>query len=1016
MGSLEDAAGNLVNLSSTVTKTATQVALLDTAFEALKRAVDIGGVRTLETNFRNLTRSATLTTQEVDELRKNIDTLAKSTDYYSKQQLTALATAFNNSRGPLSLYRQENEKLVQLFSTTFKNGAEQYAQAFIKITEQMPQYAAKAALANAATTNLYEAFKLGGREGAVAWLAAMKDISKETDTTVDNVNDRFSKISKVIDDFKTKIGTSISTSFAESPYLTGGALVGAGLGTVSGIKSIKRAISGGGTDKASSPEGLDRILSSKVVEVKGDVVNVSGGAGNNVGGIGGNTVPSVISNGNPYASGLSKDINSFRSTLNNSGPSFSNFNLGKLGLGIGAIGLGNALQDEGYTKTGRLTSIGGAALAGFSSGLGVPGAAGAATIAAVSQTSQESSDYLYGVNSLKTKEKLAGGAERQRIKTRGQQIEFGILEGAEIRRGFVGDKTSSEFSENATRANLAEYQSSIRGLNSKTLNGQGQAQFQIDKASFALQAEENAALAVSTTERKLSLEVTKQQIQFSQDSSKVSLVGASNLAKQRASELEILKQTLNLTDENGVLLKQDVASIQKRADVEKELAGVKKVQSEFIDQETEGLEKQVQLKIASLQTELELKAVTGSSVDDQNKIREQLVEQLKALGSIKSDSAAAQKGVGATDKAKELETGSAKAAAEGQVIAKKNAEERLRVVQNVRDTEIQLNEILLGGAGASEQLKNLKLRVITAKENLDLEKKFGGALVTTKENELRVVQAQEKLAEFSERFSKSQAQLEVSQAKRAKFGTEGIEEEIQNMREVIAQEDLRIEKLDEISKIKAKQINDIEKEKLALRELNSQPLRDIQRQNDLIGGQVQLLETLKAPATLIARERGKAFEGAKDELAILKQTLATEKAQGAGPERLFELQKQIQAQQLKVASQLDFTRRSFAEQFSESSINLTNGSYLSGGGKNGGLSDFSLLGGSYYQGISQGGKQRGQTYQKQIGNLFGGGLDERSPFQDFAAQLLDGMGNIEMKVHVNNVGELKTEIPSGKTN
>jgi hypothetical protein len=284
--------------------------------------------------------------------------------------------------------------------------------------------------------------------------------------------------------------------------------------------------------------------------------------------------------------------------------------------------------------------------------------------------------------------------------------------------------------------------------------------------------------------------------------------------------------------------------------------------------------------------------------------------------------------------------------------------------------------------------------------------------LATSENEKRklAAQLQEELtqkakAEFEIRrmaFGMFQNEIQQKQAFRGVFGVTGPEEQIKDISGEIQsrQEQIDQQLVSGVEKDRVQREIEILEVKKQYIEATEVSLRQQERQNELINGQLQIATVLKVPMTVLAQLRGAALEGARNELAILEQNRETtvntiQKLQASDKldtderEKLFQIDKKILGARSAIAQQFDVQRRTLAEQFTEQVVNAPSGSYLNPNM----LSQFATQGPGYFQGISQAGSMKG-TYSSQLQTMFGEGITEKSTFEQFADKLLGGTWHI----------------------
>lgn len=160
-------------------------------------------------------------------------------------------------------------------------------------------------------------------------------------------------------------------------------------------------------------------------------------------------------------------------------------------------------------------------------------------------------------------------------------------------------------------------------------------------------------------------------------------------------------------------------------------------------------------------------------------------------------------------------------------------------------------------------------------------------------------------------------------------------------------------------------------------------LTTLGHENIVLDSQIATMEALHAPAMAIGKIKQQSLQIAQSQRDILKEQYEREK--GVNPDTDMKRREAIAAKEAEIAQKFNYQRRTFAEQFTAQTINMSTGSYLFGNS----VSDYARLGSGSYEGSSQMGRRpRGNTYQQQMSATFGQGVDERSSYEQFAKALL----------------------------
>lgn len=259
-----------------------------------------------------------------------------------------------------------------------------------------------------------------------------------------------------------------------------------------------------------------------------------------------------------------------------------------------------------------------------------------------------------------------------------------------------------------------------------------------------------------------------------------------------------------------------------------------------------------------------------------------------------------------------------------------------------------------------------------------------------KENELKALGAQlEFYKAFGQEEAKLQQRAEILQTERGAFGVTGATTKGDLLAISMETEQKRLKAMEEggadeftTAPIKAKiqalqiqkQIND-EIEKAS--EINQFDL-------SITDKQIQRMQTLRAPIGVIAALNRQKLSQNKEALAIAERELEiAQKSKDLQAARVA--QQKVEDVKNAIASSIDFERRSYAEMFTETTFGrLGHGTYLFPND----VSKFATMGSGYTTGWSGYGKQGG-TYQTQIGNMFGPGVDERTSIEKLYGSLIN---------------------------
>lgn len=293
----------------------------------------------------------------------------------------------------------------------------------------------------------------------------------------------------------------------------------------------------------------------------------------------------------------------------------------------------------------------------------------------------------------------------------------------------------------------------------------------------------------------------------------------------------------------------------------------------------------------------------------------------------------------------------------------------------------------------------------------------------TKQEELRVKLMQEGLQKEQASLairqlsvSALQAEVQNRQALRNFFGVGGPEERLGDIHDTIREKQKQLSENTVSGTDRTRVENEVkilqmQEEYIRNTEL---PLRNIQRQNELISAQAGLYQTLHAPAAALSRIKQQELQGLQQELQQLVKNrdvmqnqqaiLEAQLGEGGFKEAMQKQDIAITQMQTKIASSFDFVRRSYAEQYTATMLGMPSGTYLNPTE----MSQYSMLGPSYTTGVSQYGGRRG-TYQSQLEGIFGAGTNERTSFEHFFEKITGQGLQLSGSVRVDQEGNMSME-------
>lgn len=952
----------------------------------------------IDRSLNSLQRQLLLNTKDVAKFTDGITELSKATEFYSRTELVALAAQLKSSTSALSNFGSENDKFLKNLVQGVRQDGDKYLALLDKITTSFPQLTTRIKEASTSLSTMNEVFSRGGTGGVTAYLAFIGKI-KEGNGELRNLDDVLNRVSAKFGNFRTAAQNAISAPIVgllnsgplgKAAFDTGLAGV-AGLGAVTALRkgsSYLGKLFGTGSSGSTAGEGGRVLQDERSVQlleriakaVEGTRDSVSGDAG--VSRSGGNR---------PAPPG----------TLSRMG-SWAARNTDYIAAGIGALGVGVSTYgqetgNEGLQTFGRgMSTIGSTTAAGFALGGPVGGAIGAG--AGVIQTITNEYDTQAAASRKEVTDYETGldASKEYKLKFAARQAFF--------QNGGLGAYGSS-ISEAAAgahenRAVVDEMQKKIREADSPARKAEAQQKYSIAYGVYQSSLELAPALAGAETSREqsqfdLNLQLggrpssrnlrtaQKQEIKTLQEQrAGFETEGATNADKLAAAALLAKENSVRVAG-IGNTIKEGEAEIKNVA-----------IQRQKYDLET----KQLELRGASYDKVTQRQKEGTTFIDAEITKREQIIKHLIEEDGLNENSNIIME--------KRAEITGLQVKREGDLldITKRGlAETRMAF-----ETGFSIADMILGD---DPDLVITKLKANVEQLQKEADSAGDATVQLQKLNEVKQVQAKLDLSIAQRPLKTGQQELEQYKALSQIAGANGPE-----ARSVALKKELELaEKLKKViqEQIASKEISGVNGE-FKLQELENsaqrlrlekqfndeldKPLAPLQRQQELLDGQLNLLQQMRIPAAAVQG----IYHDTLDVLVKQKNQLESNIRSVEANETLRaeqkidmvqKLKKEVLSVQSQIAGKLDFSRRSLAEQFTETTFGQSSGTYANPMA----LSSFATLGSGYFTGISAKGKNNSPgTYGSQLRGMFGEGVSERNWFQQTFNLLKDGVMKVEI--------------------
>jgi len=1025
--SVADFAGGVDNLSN--------------KFDRLAQTLRVSTYVELNSTYTKLVRNLALNYIEAEKLSKTVEILSRRTDTYSRQQLANMSATLYKSTGAITIFRGEFDKLTERFTNKYKKDAEAYIQTLTRLTEQMPEVAYSMKRGQSDFATLAEIMRTSGREGVSAYLASIDKIPDEVENSINKTEIQITRLQKIWDDAKVSLGRTLSTLYAplskagawagglaeQNPLKTGalGAVVSAGGMALSSFgpmlvqtKLLKNALGGG----AKAAESLGGVNASNLwMPTPGNLIRHQGFS----------IASAMPSSATPQFAGTGRAI------------------LGAAG-GAAVFAGGHALNDA-YNGGGVWGQFGTNMAAGAATGsmFGAPGALIGTGVGAVGTVITELISVIReNTDALEKKERVEQEFKTDRLLARSKNAGYDSASQAVLNlssKTSYGERSQAYLKQAETaKGQIADYENTMKDEREelkKFTKKQKQLEankpestfFTTTSAEDQFEAAMKHEMAVNIVTRdieqknkninaiKAKIEKTKAEATEAFMQARISaergitvssaLVGQTEQAMQLSiqygganvagADSEQLKINLNKKIESleNKLVTVSNLSPEERVLTEQEIQ-LTKFALQF-DPATRAAEKgfsAAALDYRSSMSKTGLAGATGSisfekfveesKTAELSQINKQIKEKETQLNSVDVTNfgeAAQRKRLEIEAEITELRTLGVKEAAKYELLLLEGAKAELQTRESIMKTyDVKSPELIL---------KLQKDQLVNAKEIMEKEIKLNPERKAQLEAQFK---AQAESVKYYENYGQEQAiaqqEVQIIQSERAGYGVLGadtkslvLEQQIIEARSKLKQAEA-MEGNDRGVQIAQAALNQLEVEKQITDEVEKRNMY-IQKDIELTDIRLERMKTLRAPIGIIADLNRQGLNQEKEALKVAERKLEIA-MQGNNEAAQLEARNEVERSKNKIASRLDFERRTYAEMFTETTFGkLGGGTYLFPND----VSKFAKLGSGYTTGQSGYG-QKGGTYQTQIAEMFGAGVDEKTSIEKLYGSLVsDGI-------------------------
>ena len=1020
-------ADNVLNLNTAINTTkkgvddlAGGVDKLSSGFDRLAQTLRVSAYIELNSTYTKLTRNIALTHAEAAKLSLTVEKLSTLTQTYSRQELANMISMLYKSTGAIMTVRKDFDMLSERFATKYKKDADIYMQSLVRLTEQMPDVSVAMQKGTKDIGTLTQIMRVSGREGVSAYLAAIDVLPDEVENSINKTELQVKRLQSTWSNAKVELGKSTSAIygyFEELGTIIGGfaqtsptsfnalkavaSLAVTFLSAKLAMAPIKSALSGLGLGAAGTAAGTaaagTAATATAAIAAPGYqayVANQSGG----------------------FAYHTGKNFNfvdsapSWTQRLGHSAkPKFAGGYRAAAGLAGGAaiFAGGHALNDA-YNEGGIWGQFGtnmaaGAAVGSMYGPAGTIIGAGAGAVGTTAKEAIATYNDTKDANAARRKAIDDFGISRSLARYKAKGFDEAMqaekqLKGNEsyVDSGDISVAAAKKAQEQATEKSKAVADAEVRVAEYKKLGLADMQKYAQEQVRQAKEQQRDALAQGTESSMKANLKYERakqisgarvgqlqQAVQFATQYGGAGGAGlAESLIAEAATQVRAIEGQLST---RGPELNKEEKAVLEQEKQQAQMLGFSARESQAqIGMAGTALTARGSMAEASL-----FGVMGGGFAETAAMEREAQVKQIEADIAIKEKQRDTTPitDVGIKEIAKiDAEITSMKAEKVKMVAA-----EQAKLVAGTQ-AELQAREQIY----KTYDVKSPELILKLQKEQLTAAEKLV-AIETDPQRKKQLgeqVKAQAESVKYFEAYGKIQMEAEqagqILQMERSAYGVTGAgtKSEQLGLSLVQAESVLASKMPDDKAGIAIAQalVDQLTIQKRITDEIEK---RQEINQFDLniTDKQIQRMQTLRAPIGIIASLNRQKLDQNKEALKIAEHELSIAK-ESKDEQAARVAQSKVEDVKNAIAASIDFERRSYAEMFTETSFGkLGGGTYLFPND----VSKFATMGSGYTTGQTGYG-QKGGTYQTQIAEMFGAGVDERTSIEKLYGSLVsDGI-------------------------
>ena len=1022
-------ADNVLNLNTAINTTkkgvddlAGGVDKLSSGFDRLAQTLRVSAYIELNSTYTKLTRNIALTHAEAEKLSFTVEKLSKLTQTYSRQELANMTSMLYKSTGAIMTVRKDFDMLSERFATKYKKDADIYMQSLVRLTEQMPDVSVAMQKGTKDIGTLTQIMRVSGREGVSAYLAAIDVLPDEVENSINKTELQVKRLQSTWSNAKVELGKSTSAIYGYFEEL--GTIIGGfaqtSLQSFNVLKTmgslavtfLSAKLAAAPIKSALSSLGLGAVGAAGAAGTAASVVGAAGTAASVIGAPGYQASMANQVGGYAYHTGKNFNVvDSGRGSWANrlGRTKFAGGYRAAAGLAGGAaiFAGGHALNDA-YNEGGIWGQFGTNMAAGAAVGsmYGPAGTIIGASVGAVGTTAKEAiATYndTKDANAARRKAIDDFGISRSLARYKAKGFDEAMqaekqLKGNEsyVDSGDISVAAAKKAQEQATEKSKAVADAEVRVAEYKKLGLADMQKYAQEQVRQAKEQQRDALAQGTESSMKANLKYERakqisgarvgqlqQAVQFATQYGGAGGAGlAESLIAEAVTQVRAIEGQLSV---RGPELNKEEKAVLEQEKQQAQMLGFSARESQAqIGMAGTALTARGSMAEASL-----FGVMGGGFAETAAMEREAQVKQIEADIAIKEKQRDTTPitDVGIKEIAKiDAEITSMKAEKVKMVAA-----EQAKLVAGTQ-AELQAREQIY----KTYDVKSPELILKLQKEQLTAAEKLV-AIETDPQRKKQLgeqVKAQAESVKYFEAYGKIQMEAEqagqILQMERSAYGVTGAgtKSEQLGLSLVQAESVLASKMPDDKAGIAIAQalVDQLTIQKRITDEIEK---RQEINQFDLniTDKQIQRMQTLRAPIGIIASLNRQKLDQNKEALKIAEHELSIAK-ESKDEQAARVAQSKVEDVKNAIAASIDFERRSYAEMFTETSFGkLGGGTYLFPND----VSKFATMGSGYTTGQTGYG-QKGGTYQTQIAEMFGAGVDERTSIEKLYGSLVsDGI-------------------------